>query len=76
MYSVNRILDRYVRETEAKMLSDLLTERELKGVQRATVARVARRAESNTIIQKRDIIYSYEARSKIAARKKTKVEKT
>ena len=58
------------------MLLGLLAKRELDIIYQAAVARVARKAESNVIIQKRDIIYSHKARSKITARKKIDVKKT
>ena len=75
MYPIDQQLNRYIRKTEAKMLSGLLAERELNAIQQAAVAQAARKAESNTIIQKRGVIYSYQARNKITTRKETEVIK-
>ena len=50
MYSLNQTLDRYIRETEAKILSNLLAERELDAVQQTAVIQVVRKAELNTMI--------------------------
>ena len=69
MYPVDKALDRYIRGAEAKMLSGLLAERELAKIQEAAVARAARKAEPNTMIQKGGVLYSHQARSKVAARK-------
>ena len=57
------------------MLLGLLAEQELDAMQQAVVARAARKAESNVIVQKGGVIYSHEARSKVIARKETEVEK-
>ena len=75
LYPSDQTLDRYIRGAEAKMLSGLLAERELDAVQQAAVSRAARKAESNAMVQKGGVIYSHEARSKVAARKETDVEK-
>ena len=39
------------------------------------MARAARKAEPNTLVQKGGVIYSYQARSKVTARKETEVKK-
>ena len=69
------LVDRYIRAAEAKMLSGSLAEQELIKLHKAIVARAARKAQPNTLIQRGGTIYSYQARSKVTARQEIEREK-
>lgn len=71
----SEVVERYVRGVEARMLSGSLAEQELTKLHEAAVARAARKAQPNTLVQRGGTIYSHQARSKVTARQESEREK-
>ena len=71
----SHIVERYIRGAEAKMLSGSLAEQELTKLHEAAVARAARKAQPNTLVQRGGTIYSHQARAKVTIRQETEREK-